>query len=43
MPHDYVQKNEFFTPPQGPRGWEPKQNCAGACVIDMSNLHTKSG
>ena len=41
MPHDHVQKIKFLTPPQGPRGRDPK-NGAGACAIHVSNSHTKS-
>ena len=42
MPHDHVQKIKFLTPHQGLMGWGIKK-CAGACVIHVSNSHTKSG
>ena len=42
MQHDHVQKIKFLTPPQGPKGWGPK-NRTGACAINVSNSHTKSG
>ena len=33
---------DLLAPPQGPRGWGPK-NCAVACAIDVSYSHTKFG
>ena len=33
---------DLLAPPQGPRGWGPK-NCAVACAIVVSYSHAKSG